>query len=208
MTLPSADPSPSIEDLLRRFPTDQPPVSIAGAAVTLVLRDGASEVEVLLIERAVSDRDPASGQVALPGGHVSDGDGNLARTALRELEEEVGLTEGDLEGPIRYVATEHAQRFGLDVGVFAGRLGAHARAAGPRSSTEVAHVFWLPRSALDTTRPVERETSRGLLSVDATVYEGHVLWGFTRRVVREFFGYRADDGPFGPLFAPPAPPSA
>jgi 8-oxo-dGTP pyrophosphatase MutT (NUDIX family) len=205
--MPPAGAAPTIAALLERFPSDQPPVTLAGAAVTLVLREGASDVEVLLIERTVSPNDPASGQVALPGGHVADGDGNLARTALRELEEEVGLSSADLDGPLRYVSTEHAPRFGMDVGVFAGRLGPGGRSPGARSPLEVAHVFWLPRSALDTTRRVDRETSRGELTVNSTVHEGHVLWGFTRRVVRVFFGYQGDDESFGPIFAPHDPPS-
>ena len=197
---------PSIDELLQRFSTDPPPTSLAGAAVTIVLRDGSSDVELLLIERAVAESDPASGHVALPGGHVSEADGNLSRTALRELEEEVGLSEGDFEGPLHYVATEHAYRFEVDVGVFAGRLGTHAQPPSLRSPREVAHVFWLPRSALETSQRVQRDTPRGAILVDATVYEGHVLWGFTRRVVREFFGYPGDDGSFGAVFAPHRPP--
>ena len=207
MTAPPSVPSGSIDELLHRFPSDPPPTSLAGAAVTIVLRDGDSDVELLLIERTVAESDPASGQVALPGGHVSEADGNLTRTALRELEEEVGLSEGDLEGPLHYVSTEHAYRFGVDVGVFAGRLGAHAQPPGLRSPREVAHVFWLPRSALETSQRVHRDTSRGEILVDATVYQGHVLWGFTRLVVREFFGYPGDDGSFGAVFASHTTPS-
>jgi 8-oxo-dGTP diphosphatase len=208
VTPPPAGGPLSIEALLARFPTDQPPVAVARAAVTIVLRDGASDVEVLLIERTVTPTDPASGQVALPGGHVSEDDGNLARTALRELEEEVGLSVADLDGPLHYISTEHASRFGIDVGVFAARLGPGGRTPGPRSPLEVAHVFWLPRSALETTRRVERDTSRGVLPVNATVHEGHVLWGFTRRVVRVFFGFPGEEGSYGPVFAThgPTPP--
>ena len=35
--------------------------------------------------------------------------------------------------------------------------------------------------------PISRETAGGPVEVDATVFQGHVLWGFTRRVLREFF---------------------
>jgi 8-oxo-dGTP pyrophosphatase MutT (NUDIX family) len=196
---------PGVAELLARYPTDQPPVSAAGAAVTLVLRTGLVGVEVLLIERATSETDPASGQVALPGGHVSDDDGNLTATALRELEEEVGLSRADLDGELRFVSVQHARRFGLDVGVFVGGLAATAQPPTARSPQEVAHVFWLPRSALSETRRVERETSAGLLPVNATVHAGHVLWGFTRRVLRQFFELPLEDESFGPLFSPPPP---
>jgi 8-oxo-dGTP pyrophosphatase MutT (NUDIX family) len=191
----------ALPDLLGRFPAEVPPVSVGGAAVTILLRQGAHEVETLLIERTERATDPASGQVAFPGGRVDDGDGSLQQTALRELEEEVGLTPSDLDGSIRFVRADPAPRFQLTVGVFAAALGSRARAPTARSSEEVAHVFWLPRSALGRTVRVHRETGYGLLEVNATVYEGHVLWGFTRRVIRDFFGCPVEDLVAGRLFA-------
>jgi 8-oxo-dGTP pyrophosphatase MutT (NUDIX family) len=197
---------PSVPSLLEPFPALVPPVAIAGAAVTIVLRAGAAEAEVLLIERASNPADPASGQVALPGGRVDDGDGSLTATALRELEEEVGLSESDLLAPLRFVGTADAHRFGLRVGVFAVELGPRARGAAPRSRVEVAHVFWLPRSELLRTRRVTEETSRGTAEVPATVYDGHVLWGFTRRVLREFFRLPPEGDSGGALFTQPREP--
>jgi 8-oxo-dGTP pyrophosphatase MutT (NUDIX family) len=69
------------------------------AAVALVLRrrcasDGNTGVaastttELLLIRRAVSERDPWSGDVALPGGKVEEGETDL-EAAIRECKEEV-----------------------------------------------------------------------------------------------------------------------
>jgi len=194
----------SVAELLSRFPAISPPVSTAGAAVVIVLREGRTEVETLLIERSERAEDPASGQVAFPGGHVADGDGSLVVTALRELEEEVGLTRSDLSGELRYVGTELAVHFGLKVGVFAGLLAPDAQAPTARSQDEVAHVFWLPRSALSGSAPIVRETSLGLAEVRATVYEHHILWGFTRRVICRFFGVTSQDEPIGPVFVPRA----
>jgi 8-oxo-dGTP pyrophosphatase MutT (NUDIX family) len=192
----------SLDGLLGRFPTESPPTGTAGAAVTVLLRDGRSEIETLLIERTERPTDPASGQVAFPGGRVEEGDGSLVRTALRELQEEVGLTEGDLAGPLRYFGSVHAARFGLTVGIFAGALGPAGAPPTVLSADEVAHVFWLPRSALGETRRVRRDTGRGFLEVPATVFEGHILWGFTRRVIRQFFGLPTEDEWGGPTFAP------
>lgn len=191
----------TISDLVRRFPELAPPVPTAGAAVTIVLRDGLSEVETLLIVRASNSDDPASGEVAFPGGHVGEEDGSLLATALRELEEEVGIGESDLVGPPRFVGTRYTQRFGLHVGIFAAALGPAGRIPVPRDSAEVAHVFWLPRSALGVTHKVVRETYRGPLEVTATVVGREVLWGFTRRVLREFFGLPTEDDLVGPVFA-------
>ncbi|HYA70558.1 MAG TPA: CoA pyrophosphatase [Thermoplasmata archaeon] len=194
-----------LSEILARHPILAPPVSTAGAAVVIVLREGEDEVETLLIERAERPSDPASGQVAFPGGHVSDRDGSLAATALRELEEEVGLNRADIGGELHFVDTILAIRFGLRVGVFAARLAPDAKAPTVRSEEEVAHVFWLPRSALATSRPIERETMRGSTEVPATVFEGHILWGFTRRVLCQFFGVPTQDQAIGPVFVPRLP---
>ena len=203
--IPPGSAPRGLPELLSRFQALSPPVSTAGAAVVIVLRDGLSEVETLLIERAERADDPASGQVAFPGGHVADGDGSLAVTALRELEEEVGLSRTDFTGELRYVGTELAIRFGLKVAVFATALAPDAKPPTARSSEEVAHVFWLPRSALGQPRSVIRETSRGPAEVRATVFEGHLLWGFTRRVICEFFGVPTQDEAIGPVFVPRHP---
>lgn len=202
---PIAGSAPArLAELLGRFPIGGPPLGTAGAAVTIVLRDGLHEVEVLLIERAESETDPASGQVGLPGGHVDDSDATMEAAALRELREEVGLQETDLTGRPRYVETRLAARFRLKVAIFAGELASGGRPPTPASREEVAHVFWLPRSALTRTRPVPRDTPLGWIEVAATVHEGHVLWGFTRRVLRDFFGFPPEDELGGLPFAPHA----
>jgi 8-oxo-dGTP pyrophosphatase MutT (NUDIX family) len=207
---PSGAPLPGtaparLSEILDRHPILAPPVSTAGAAVVIVLREGEEEVETLLIERAERPSDPASGQVAFPGGHVSDRDGSLAATALRELEEEVGLNGADIDGELHFVDTILAIRFGLKVGVFAARLAPGAKAPIVRSEEEVAHVFWLPRSALANSRPIERDTMRGAAEVRATVFDGHILWGFTRRVLCQFFGVPTQDEAIGPVFVPRLP---
>src|SRR5688500_19473207 len=61
------------------------------AAVALLLR-AHEELELLLIKRAEQESDPWSGHVALPGGRRDAEDPDLLHTALREAEEEVGIT--------------------------------------------------------------------------------------------------------------------
>jgi 8-oxo-dGTP pyrophosphatase MutT (NUDIX family) len=172
--------------------------------VTLILRDGANEAEVLLIERSQSPTDPASGQVALPGGRVDAGDGNLRATAVRELEEEVGLGESDLTGPVRFVRIQPAPRFGLRVGVFVGELATSAQSPRVHDPREVAHVFWLPKSRLDPPQPYRHAGEHTASLHPASYFEGHIVWGFTRRVLREFFDLPNENDLGGPQFAPSA----
>ncbi|HEU4946919.1 MAG TPA: CoA pyrophosphatase [Kribbella sp.] len=88
-------------ELSRFVPPDDP--GIRQSAVLILLAEG-DEVsdgpDVLLTERAWTLRSHA-GQMAFPGGRVDDGDGDgvdgLVRTALREAEEETGLSPGGVE---------------------------------------------------------------------------------------------------------------
>jgi 8-oxo-dGTP pyrophosphatase MutT (NUDIX family) len=182
------DAAAAIDRRLDRFSADSPASDAAGAAVIAVLRAGRAGEEVLLMERAVRFEDPASGQVSLPGGHVEAVDQTLRDTALRELAEEIGLGRNDLTAPPRFLAIEAAPRFSLHVGVFAGRLGPHAEGALSPSPHEVADVFWLPLRSLSDLTTVTRETRQGLGPVDAVVRDSHVVWGFTLRILRKYFG--------------------
>lgn len=195
---PVAGPRLRVAEVLGRYPTRSPPASTAGAAVMAVLRERGGDVEVLLIERATRSGDPASGQVSLPGGHVDPSDGLLEGTALRELEEEIGLRRSDLVEPVRYVETTEAKRFSLSVGVFSAQLDDRAHVPPNGDPREVAEIFWLPHRALERPAPLVRETPQGPVELASVRHEGHVVWGFTLRVLGELF-----EGPRGPApFAP------
>ncbi|MGI0054456.1 MAG: NUDIX hydrolase [Thermoplasmata archaeon] len=191
----------AISDVLARLSLgDTVPREAAKAAAIAVLRERDGEVEVLLIQRTERVDDPASGHIALPGGRVDPGDATLLATALRECEEEVGLRRSDLVGTPRFAGIGGAFQSRLPVGVFAARLGEGARLAHAASPEEVAGVFWLPRSTLLPARSVPRRTSDGVRPVEATVYDGRVLWGFTRRALLDLFELE----PSGPYSLVPA----
>ncbi|HYK93603.1 MAG TPA: CoA pyrophosphatase [Thermoplasmata archaeon] len=175
-----------IQAVLDKYAIDSPAATEAQAAVLIVLRAVGAKLETLLIERSVRAGDPASGQIGLPGGRVDGHDDRLRDTALRELTEEVGLGESDLTGPPRFISVEDAPRFGIRVGVFVAGLSETHRGPPVPSPDEVASIFWLPLDHLDSTRLVVRDTPAGAREVEAVLYGGHVLWGFTLRVLRQF----------------------
>ena len=65
------------------------------AAVAVPLHLGAAGLEVWTIKRADGMRHH-SGEIAFPGGKRDEGDADLLDTALRELEEELGIPRGQV----------------------------------------------------------------------------------------------------------------
>src|SRR5207253_1563570 len=84
------------------------------AAVCLPLHDGARGLEVWAIKRMAALRHHAR-EIAFPGGKPDPGDRDLADTALREMEEELGIARTRLRmlGPLTPVPTA-TSRFTLN----------------------------------------------------------------------------------------------
>ena len=187
-TGPVASPASQLSSLLGRFDRPMPPRDGATAAALIPLDLLHGEPHVLLIERATRPGDPGSGQIALPGGHVDPADADLLATAMRETEEEVGLRPEDLLTKPVFVTVREARVFRVQVAVFAAVVRPGTSVTSSPRPEEVRSTFWLPRSALQPAERVERTTPSGPVTVDATLYRGHVLWGFTRGVLLDFFG--------------------
>jgi 8-oxo-dGTP pyrophosphatase MutT (NUDIX family) len=159
------------------------------AAVAVVLRETAADLEVLLIQRAIREGDPWSGHIALPGGHRDGSDPSLLMTAIRETREEVGL---DLEGRARLLGRLADLRpmsgLALEVTPFCVALGEPCELSyGP----EVVSSFWTPLGALargehDATYRFERQGSA--LIFPAWNVEGRVIWGMTYRLLLDLLG--------------------
>lgn len=120
------------------------------AATAMVLRDGADGLEVLLVQRNPDSRF-MGGAWVFPGGAVQAGDGDHARAALRELNEEAGF---ELPGPDSLVPfsrwiTPAALKVRFDTVFF---VAASPPAAEPRvDGLECVDARWIrPRDALET----------------------------------------------------------
>ena len=84
----------SVEDSRRYLPLL--PEGRTPAAVLLPVIDRPQGLTVLLTERA-SDMRHHPGQIAFPGGRVEEGDADVVEAALRETEEEIGLSRAYVE---------------------------------------------------------------------------------------------------------------
>ena len=88
---PLVDAAPGLDALALSRHRIRPTADARRAAVLVLFGDGPMGPDVLLMERSAHLRDHA-GQVAFPGGGVDPGDSGPVGAALREAEEETGLT--------------------------------------------------------------------------------------------------------------------
>ncbi|ACR10657.1 NUDIX hydrolase [Teredinibacter turnerae] len=155
------------------------------AAVLLALSDRPKgQEEILLTLRAVH-LSSHSGEVAFPGGKWEPGDPDLYATALREAEEEVGLVPQVFSflGELQPSYT----RQGTRVTPYVGRIPADVDLA-PNPS-ELDELFWFPLAELVADKRVRTDVFewRGEeYWSPAYRYAGHIIWGFTARVLVEF----------------------
>jgi 8-oxo-dGTP pyrophosphatase MutT (NUDIX family) len=115
-------------------------VTVRTAAVLVLLTDGPSGVQVLLIERASGSRDYPK-ELSFPGGAWEEGDAAPAATALREAHEEVGLNPSsvDVLGLLPTFVDPKAKFMVTPVLAWFARTDSIE----PVSLTEVAGVHWV-----------------------------------------------------------------
>jgi 8-oxo-dGTP pyrophosphatase MutT (NUDIX family) len=140
-----------------------------------------SEPANVVLTRRRADLRRHAGEIAFPGGRQDPGDADLTETALREAEEEIGLTRevvtllGDLP-PISTFATNYL------IHPFVGLIPAGQRwRVSPR---EVDAVLELPLRELQESRTRTRLQRRGIsFETDAYLLDGHLIWGATYRIL-------------------------
>lgn len=140
--------------------------------------------EVILTLRA-SGLSSHGGEVALPGGKHDVDDGSLLGTALRETQEEIGLSGEQIEilGSLKPFISRH----GLQVTPFIGLIPEQAELVANNDELEaifrvpIGYLFADPRSS---TRVISRYGKT--IRVPTYYYEGHKIWGLTAMILVEF----------------------
>lgn len=182
--------SPALERFITRFQLVQPnrgerlSATINDwkpAAVLIPIVDRPSGMQVLLTERSQTLRHHP-GQISFPGGRQDPEDRDLAATALRETQEELGIPATDIRLLGRLPEHQTVSRYrvtpyvGLLVSNYPLRL----------STTEVAEAFELPLMPfLDNRRYGNWTVKRQGQShpVFGLTVEGRLVWGATARML-------------------------
>jgi 8-oxo-dGTP pyrophosphatase MutT (NUDIX family) len=145
------------------------------SAVLIPLFYSQGQYHVLFTKRS-EEMNFHKGQVCFPGGTQQASDSSLLQTALREAEEEIGLEAkdveilGELDDILTFVTSyvispfvafiSHPYPFKTDAG-------------------EIKEIFSVPLSFLMDEANFERGSG-------AYKYEGHVIWGATAKILRQF----------------------
>lgn len=155
------------------------------AAVAAILRDSDAGAEALFIQRARDERDPWSGHMAFPGGHVEPGDAGLHAAAERETLEELSI---DLPSAATHIgclddlqAWAGGRAIPLLVRPHVYRLHAPVEI---RPNEEVEDTVWIPLTPLlrgdhDGKIPWKY----GDVMLPCYQVQEHTIWGLTYRML-------------------------
>ena len=156
----------------------------ARAAVLVPILADTSGPSILLTERA-GGLSSHGGEVAFPGGKEDRTDHSLEFTALRENEEELGISPEDVDviGSLRPFISKHGLLVKPYVGIV--REGIQLWP----NPDEIASVFEVPLDYFSKAIPIRIDCiSRHGEShhIPAFEFDGHEIWGLTSMIVAEF----------------------
>jgi 8-oxo-dGTP pyrophosphatase MutT (NUDIX family) len=152
------------------------------AAVLLPLYGWPDEPGLVFTERRADLRRHA-GEISFPGGRRDEGDADLAATALREAEEEIGLDPAQVEigealPPTKTFVT------GYLVHPFVGRIPHPGELDLAPNPTEVETVLTFSLELLRESFEMRRLIRRGIpIHTPTYEVEGHLIWGATARIL-------------------------
>jgi 8-oxo-dGTP pyrophosphatase MutT (NUDIX family) len=149
--------------------------NLRASAVLIPLFCSQGQYHILFTERS-DEVNFHKGQVCFPGGTQELSDSNLLQTALREAEEEIGLSAKDVE-----VLGELDDSLTLTSNYVISPFVASIPHPYPLKADgrEIREIFPVPLSFLMDEANFKQESYE-------YEYEGHIIWGATARILRQF----------------------
>ena len=154
------------------------------AAVFMLLRQKEKDVSVIFTKRA-NHLSTHPGQISFPGGSLEPNDESLLNAGLREVEEEIGLEESQIEtvGMLRPHETVSKYLIHPFIGIV------ESTAEFKINNSEVAEIFDVPLAFLLNRKNMkEHRISKGkeYRGYFAIPYGPHYIWGATASIIKSF----------------------
>ncbi len=186
--LPGPEAQYKMAHAIRQKP-HTPPDNARVACTLALLYPQAGKWYLPLIQRQSHDpNDRHGGQISFPGGKQEEEDADLATTALREAEEEIGIEAADVHilGSLTrlYIPVSN-----FLVYPFIGHL--DYAPTFTRQESEVQSILQVPMDLLQESHTVQftdMKFSNNITVSDIPYYNihGHVVWGATAMMLSEF----------------------
>lgn len=185
----------SITEGLSSLPVDRHlPVGdgLGEAAILLPLTQNNDNPSIILTKRA-EHLNSHRGEVAFPGGKWEDCDCDLLTTALRETEEEIGLSpkQVNIIASLPELKTRYLVRVRPYVGLIPEGLPLMANPEELDAIFEVPVSYFLDPSHLTVDRFVGPDYN---LRMPCYIYQGYRIWGFSLIVLADFLNRALNAG--------------
>jgi len=155
------------------------------AAVLLPLYGWPDEPGLVFTERRADLRSHA-GEISFPGGRKDEDDADLAATALREAQEEIGLDPSRVELGDELPTTATFVT-GYRIHPFVGRIPHPSELGLEPNPAEVETVLTFSLDILRQNYAMRRLLRRGVpIHTPTYEVEGHQIWGATARILGDF----------------------
>jgi 8-oxo-dGTP pyrophosphatase MutT (NUDIX family) len=156
----------------------------AAVLVPLFIAGETPEPYVVLTKRRADLRRHA-GEISFPGGRKDAEDADLSATALREAEEEIGLSPSQVHllGTLPTTST-----FATNYVIHPFVATIPAGSAWTPSAREVDEVLELPLEEVRAAKTLTSIERRDItFQTDAYILDGNVIWGATARILQHLF---------------------
>ncbi|MEA1967205.1 MAG: CoA pyrophosphatase [Thermodesulfobacteriota bacterium] len=141
------------------------------------------EPYILFIQKADLKGYPWRNQMAFPGGHADPEDASREATALRELKEEMGISEDNVDviGSLGHFQTINNRDIEAFIGIW------DQKEKIKIDSAEIARTFCIPVNHLIKTHK-EKNLAHRLPDIHELTYpyEDVVIWGVTAKIIHHF----------------------
>lgn len=164
------------------------------SVLILLFPDLSGKISTTFIKRVEYDG-VHSGQISFPGGKSEETDTDLADTALREAEEEVGIIRNRVE-IIGALSDLFVPPSNFIVRPYIAQTGSQPHFTA--NKREVAEIFTVPLSYFADLKAIEEYTipyRNGLnITVPGFMFNNHLIWGATAMILNELLQLKAVSG--------------